>query len=188
MRGPGPQACHVQVQRAGETVAEAMADAFRPDLLRSGQGHGHHGFDARLHRPLPPGPGTVVLHLPQLGLNAPMQLLVPELDPPRPQLVEDMLRQPPGWTTADVAAHPACLQLDANAGRLGPERFTDAVFRFAFARWPTAAEARFHVASLRAGRITPQHLVLECLASRERAELPPGLPGPFDAEFPFMLS
>ncbi len=182
------EACHVQVNVAGETVAEAVADLFRQDVLHGGHGHGHHGFAARLRRRLPPGPCMAVMNLPRRGVGAPMPLVVPVLDAPAPERVEDMLRQLAGWTTADVASHVSCLRLEANYARRGGARFVDAVFRFAFGRWPTKAETRMNMDSLSAGRITPSGLMLECLASRERADLPPDLPSPFDPQFPFDLS
>ncbi len=183
-----PDACRVQVTYAGETVAEAMASLFRRDVLQGGLGHGHHGFQARLLRPLPPGSGMVMLHMPTHDAAAPMRVDVPELDPPTSERVEDILHRPQGWTVADVAAYPACLYLEANCARLGPARFTDAVFRFVLGRWPSEPESRMNVQSLAAGRITPRGLLLECLASRERAESAADLPGPFDPRFPFTLS
>ncbi len=183
-----PDACHVQVTYAGEKVAEGMASLFRRDMLQSGQGHGHHGFQARLLRPLPTGPAVVTLHVPAHGASAPMQVDVPELEPPTFERVEDILHQPPGWTVADVAAQPGCLCPEANCARLGPARFTDAVFRFVLGRWPSQPESAMNTQSLAAGRIAPRALLLECLASRERAESSFGLPGPFDPRFPFTLA
>ena len=183
-----PDACHVQVTYAGEKVAEGVASLFRGDVLQGGQSHGHHGFQARLLRPLPAGPVMVMLHLPAEGASAPMQVDVPELEPPTLERVEDILRQPPGWTVDDVAAHPGCLCPEANCARLGPARFTDAVFRFVFGRWPSEPESAMNTQSLAAGRIAPRALLLECLASRERAECRSGLPGPFDPRFPFTLA
>ncbi len=181
-------ACHVQVTYAGALVAEATARLFRRDVLAAGTSHGHHGFDARLLRPLPQGNLIVLLCLPEHDATAPMQVDVPPLDPPVRQRVEDMLRHPPGWTAADVGAHPECLGLDSNFAQLGPARYTDAVFRFVFSRWPSKAESRMNAASLAAGRITPTQLLLECLASRERADMRQELPGPFDPAFPFHLT
>ena len=183
-----PEACHVQALYAGELVAEAVARLFRRDVLDGGHGHGHHGFEARLRRPLPPGRGVVTMHLPAHRTSAPMMVDIPILEPPQAARVEDMLRQPPGWAVDDVAANAACLQPDANYARLGPARFTDAVFRFVFGRWPSKAENRMNADSLAAGRITPAGLLLECLGSRERADMPPALPGPFDPAFPFLLA
>ena len=183
-----PDACRVQVTYAGEMVAEAVAGLFRRDVLQSGSSHGHHGFQARLLRPLPPGPGRVVLHLPEQDAAAPMQVDVPELDPPAPERVEDILHHAPGWTVADLAAHLACLCPAENCARLGPAGFTDAVFRFVFGRWPSEPELRMNTQSLAAGRITPAGLLSECLASRERAESDADLPGPFDPRFPFVLA
>lgn len=182
-----PDACRVQMTYAGERVAEALACLFDRAVLAGGHGHGHHGFQAKLLRPLPPGPGVMTMRLPAQDAAAPMQVHIPELDPPAVEHVEDVLRQPPGWTAADVAAHLDCLRPEDNYARLGPERFTDAVFRFVFGRWPSEAESRMNTDSLAAGRVAPRALLLECLTSRERAESAAALPGPFDPGFPFSL-
>jgi hypothetical protein len=171
----------------GHLLAEAIAGIFRADLLRAGHGHGHYGYAARLRRPLPRGPTQVLLHLPELGVSAPMPLLVPDLLPPVVQKVEAMLVDPVGWTVADLLARPGCLDLDANHARLGSAVFVDAVFRFVLARWPSRAEARMNIDSLAAGRITPQAMLLDLLRSRERADMEPGLPSPFDPDFPFLV-
>ena len=182
-----PAANRVHITYAGEKIAEAVAGLFRADLLQAGYGHGHHGFLARLLRPLPPGPAVVMIHLPASEAEAPMQVEVPALEPPGEERVENMLCQPPGWSVADVAGHPGCLFPRANCARLGRAAFTDAVFRFVFGRWPSKAESRLNIDSLAAGRITPRALLLECLHSRERADLATALPGPFDPLFPFKL-
>ncbi len=180
-----PGACRVQVTLGGHVLAEAIADRFRPDLLRAGRGHGHYGFAARLRRPLPRGVATLTMHLPDRGVEAPMAVEVPELDPPARATVEALLEVPPGWTTDDLLAHPACLDMAGNAARLGPARFVDAVFRFVLARWPSAAEARMNIDSLAVGRISPEALLLDVLRSRERADMDTRLPSPFAADFPF---
>jgi len=177
--------CHVQVLHAGAPVAEAMASIFRSDLLRAGHGHGHHGFRARLHHPLPPGPCGVALHLPRHGRTAPMGLTVPPLDPPRKLSVEALLTTEPSWTVADLLAFPACLHADANYRRMGAPRFVDALYRFVFERWPSGAEARLHTDNLLRGRLTPQDLLVDFLGSGERADLGTQLISPFDPLFPF---
>lgn len=179
-------ACLVQIRLAGAVLAEAVADLFRPDLLRAGQGHGHYGFRAQLRQALPPGPCRVELHLPETGTTAPMPLRVPPPLPAGPVRVEALLARPDGWSTQDLLDHPACLDMAASHAALGTPRFVDAVFRFVFARWPIAAEARMNTESLAAGRITPAGLLAECLSSRERAGMPPGLPHPFAADFAFL--
>lgn len=170
----------------GKVVAEAVARAFRADLLRAGHGHGHYGFHARLRAGLPPGPCGVMLHLPATGMGAPMAVNVPRLDPPRPARVEDLLRVAPGWTVADLVARPGCLDMPGQHARLGTARFVDAVYRFALERWPSAAESRLHESGLHAGRIEPEGLLLELLTGRERADMAPDLACPYDPEFPFL--
>ena len=64
----------------------------------------------------------------------------------------------------------------------------DAVFRFAYARWPSPAELRMNVDSLRAGRVSPRALLMECLGSRERADMDPSLAAPFDPDYPFLTT
>ncbi len=177
--------CHVHVLLGGEKIAQAVANRFRGDLLRAGFGHGHYGFHARLCAQPPPGPTALLLHLPHLGASAPMQITVPPLHPAGPRRVEELLVDAPGWTVADVLARPDCLDMDAAHTCLGAERFIDAVFRFVFKRWPTRAETRVNTDGLRAGRITPAALLIECLGSRERGDMDPGIASPFDRTFPF---
>ncbi len=181
-----PQACHVQVRRGPELLAEAVADLFRPDLLRAGQGHGHYGFATRLRHTLPPGRCRVDMVLPASDVSAPMALDVPALDPGGPCPVERLLAARPAWSAQDVIARPDCIDAGANHASLGRDRFIDAVFRFALGRWPSAAESAMNASDLDSGRITPAGLLLECLGSRERAALPPGLPSPYAADFPFL--
>ena len=157
----------------------------RADLLRAGHGHGHYGFHARLRHPLPRGPCDVLLHLPHAGVSAPMRVEMPALEPRRAS-VEALLGRQPGWTTSDLVAHPDCVDAEATYARLGPERFVDAVFRFVLARWPSHAELRMNADSLRANRVSPRALLLECLCSRERADMDPFLPAPFESDYPFM--
>jgi hypothetical protein len=177
--------CHVQILLGGDMIAQAVANRFRGDLLRAGFGHGHYGFHARL-RTLPAiGPTAVLLHLPHLGASAPMQITVPPLHWPEPRRVEDLLSDPPGWTAADVLARPDCLDMEAAHAKLGAARFIDAVYRFVFKRWPTRAETRVNTDGLAAGRITPAALLVECLRSRERGDMDPGIASPFDRTFPF---
>jgi hypothetical protein len=183
-----PTPCHVQVLQAGTILAEAMAAAFRPDLLRMGHGHGHYGFAARLRRPLPPGPCTVALHLPRYGRTAPMALVVPQLTPPQQASVESLLAAPPTWRVADLREKIACLQPDQNFAQLGAARYIDAAYRFVLCRWPSKAESRLHTANLEHHRVSPQDFLRDLLASRERADLGTHLISPFDAEFPFTFT
>ena len=96
------QPSHVQVLHRQHVVAEAIAQDFRRDLLMGGHGHGHYGFLARLRVALPPGPCRVTLHLPRMGLDAPMAVRVPELAPARPATVEDLLQPADRWTAPAV--------------------------------------------------------------------------------------
>jgi len=177
--------CHVQVVVRRQVVAEALALEFRPDLLRSGHGHGHYGFRARLRAALPPGRCGVELHLPRTGVSARLGMEVPRLALAGPARVEALLATAPGWTTQDVLAMPSCLDMPASHASLGTARFVDAVFRFAFDRWPSDAEARHHAGDLETGRIAPGGLLLELLGSRERADMEPALISPFHPDFPF---
>jgi hypothetical protein len=180
--------CHIQVLQAGEVVAEALAAQFRPELLRTGHGHGHYGFRARLQKNLPPGPCTVALHLPHHGRTAPMALMVPRLDQAAPIKVEALLADAPSWTVDDLLAAPGCLEASENRRRMGTPRFVDAAYRFVLDRWPSKAEQLLHTRNLDHGRLGPQDLLLDLLGSRERAELGTALPSPFDAVFPFIFA
>jgi hypothetical protein len=177
--------CHIQVLHGGALMAEAMASAFRADLLRAGHGHGHYGFAARLRQPLPPGPSSVALHLPRQGSTAPMALHVPVLDPPQPITVEHLLAPEPSWTVADLLAAPGCLDTEANFRRMGAPRFVDALYRFVFERWPSKAETRLHTDNLCRRRLTAQDLLIDMLTSGERADLGSDLISPFDPLYPF---
>lgn len=177
--------CHVQVLHGGAMVAEAMAAAFRADLLRTGHGHGHYGFSARLLRPLPPGPCAVGMHLPRHGLTAPMGLVVPPLRAASALPVEALLATPPTWCVADILAAPGCVDAPGNLARMGSARFVDAGYRFVLARWPTKAEVRLHTDNLAHKRVGPQDFLLDLLRSRERADMGEELPSPFDSRFAF---
>ncbi len=182
------QPCHLRLGQGGAILAEALASVFRPDLLRTGHGHGHHGFRARLAAPLPPGPCSLAVSLPRQGQTVAMGVVVPDLRPARPCRVERLLRPTHTWTVADLLRHPACIPLDANLRVMGLPRFVDCLFHFALSRWPSAAEAAVHARDLERGRIAPKGLMVELLSSRERADLPPALAAPFAPEFPFHFS
>ena len=181
-------ACHVQVLHNNEILAEAMAARFRADLLRTGHGHGHYGFAARLRRSLPQGRCSVALHLPRLGRTAPMGLVVPALTAAAPVAVEALLASPPSWTAADLLASPGCLDAAGNCRRLGTRRFVDAGYRFVLDRWPSKSETSLHTDNLDRGRIGPQDFLLDLIGSRERADRGPYLPSPFDDIFPFTFA
>ena len=176
---------HVQVLHRDRIVAEAVARDFRRDLLMSGHGHGHYGFLARLRTALPPGPCRVVLHLPLVGVDAPMAVHVPNLAPARAATIEDLLRAAERWTTADLQLRPYCLDMARQHAAQGTPRFVDSAFRLMLERWPSPAEARSYAAALDAGRIGPQAVLEELLTSRERADMAPELASPYDPEFPF---
>ncbi len=179
--------CHVQALHEGRLLAEAVAGDYRADLLLAGIGHGHYGFQARLREALPPGPCTMRLHLPRTGSEAAIPVDVPVLDDVRACTVEMLVAAVRQWTTADLLARPACLNAEANLAAMGESRFVDGLFRFVLARWPSGAESRLHAATLRAGRSQPQELLLELLSSRERADMAPELPSPYDPVFPFSI-
>jgi hypothetical protein len=186
--GEDPAPCHAAVLQGTTIVAEAVAEEFRPDLLRSGCGHGHYGFRARLCQRLDEGPCSLMLTLPRAGLSAPMSVTVPKLAPPDRVTVEMLLQIPPGWTTGDLLEVPTCLNMERNHAAMATPRFVDAVFRFVLGRWPSDAEARHQAASLDGGIVSPTGLLVELLASRERADMPPGLVSPYHPGFPFATS
>ncbi len=183
-----PEACVVEIRYRGRKVAASMATGFRGDLLRQGYGHGHYGFSARLQHGLPPGPCELGLHLPHLGVTAPMAVAVPVLQPPEKVTVAALLQAPASWTVVDLCAAPACLAAEANYRRMGTDRFVDAGFRFVLARWPTKAETRHFTQALARFRLTPEAFLLDLLGSPERADLGADLPSPFDPTFPFALA
>jgi hypothetical protein len=180
--------CHMQVLFQGEIVAEAMAAIFRADLLRTGHGHGHYGFGARLRRVLPQGRCSVAMHLPAHGRTAPMGLVVPPLTLSGPVAVEYLLATPPSWTVDDLLAAPTCLDAVGNRTRLGTPRFVDGAYRFVLDRWPSKAESTLHTENLERGRLSPQDFLVDLLGSRERADLGAILPSPFDDAFPFTFA
>ncbi len=175
----------MQVQVQGETLAEAMASLFRPDLLRAGQGHGHFGFAARLRRVLPPGPSWLALHLPDHGETLPAAIQVPPHQMRGPAQVEWLLDEPPSWSVDDLLAAPGCLDWEAHLARLGPARFVDALFRFVLGRWAYKAEMRLHTDNLARRRVSAEDLLTDLLRSPERAESAARLPSPFDPSFSF---
>ena len=183
-----PRPCHVQVLHGGRLTAEAWASDIRLDLLRSGHGHGHHGFRARLRTPLPPGRCSLVLHLPHNGISASMAIVVPKLEGAKPQTVEALLAVPPVWQVGDLLERPDCLDMPRHLAAMGGPRFVDGLYRFVLNRWPSPAEARLNIGALQAGRVTPRALLVELLTCRERADMPPGLLSPFDPDFPFEAS
>ncbi len=157
---------------------------FRPDLLRAGLSHGHHGFAARLRSQLPAGRASLTLRLngePPIALR----IDVPGIVPGPPRSVEQLLAPPAPWTAADLLAHSACLPWPQFQLAMGIDRFVDAAFRFVLQRWPSKAEGQVHARALARGAIKAEDLVVKLLRSRERADMPSGLMSPFDPEFLF---
>jgi hypothetical protein len=175
----------VQVRLNGEPVAEALASAFRPDLLRGGHGHGHYGFLARARVALPPGPALFALFLPRHGQGIPVRLTIPPIPPPKPRPVESLLQPEPAWSVPDLARAIPCLHLKAQRAAMGTPRFVDACFQFALHRWPLDEEAAVYIQALEHKSATPDSVLAELLTSRERADLGDALPSPWDAAFPF---
>jgi hypothetical protein len=180
-----PSPAIVRIATAGRIVAQAAARLFRPDLLGGGRQHGHFGFAAHLAVALPPGPADFDLSCPGSDTRITARLTVPSLASPAPVAVEALLRGPAAWTTADLAAAPACIDAAAQRSRMGTARFVDVIFRFVLQRWPSTDEQRVFAAALDEERLSPQGFLLELLDSRERADLDPQLPSPWDADFPF---
>jgi hypothetical protein len=175
----------VRIATAGQIVAQAAARLFRPDLLARGQHHGHYGFNAHLAVALPPGPAAFDLSCNGQTTRITARLTVPAIAPPAPVPVESLLRGPPAWKTADLAANPACIDASAQRRLMGTARFVDVTFRFVLRRWPSRDEARVFAAALDEERLSPPGFLIELLGSRERADLGPALPSPWDADFPF---
>ena len=180
----------IQIRNDGEVVAEALASAFRPDLLRTGHGHGHYGFLARTRAALPPGPTVFALFLPRHNQGIPVRLTVPPIPAASKLPVGALLKPEPAWTGAELATAIACLDLRAQRAAMGTRRFVDVCFRFILRRWPLDDEAAVYAQALDSpaageGAISPDAFLAELLASRERADMDDTLPSPWDAAFPF---
>ncbi len=173
----------VSIWRGRTMIAEARACLFRPDLLRAGYGHGHVGFVARLRARL--APGRVALTLTSGGARKAARLTVPQAAEPPPATVEALLAPPAAWTVADLLAHPACIDWEAQCAALGEARFIDAAFRFVLNRWPSVAEAGVHGRALARRNVTAEGFLTKLLRSRERADMKPALMSPFDPDFLF---
>jgi hypothetical protein len=70
---------------------------------------------------------------------------------------------------------------------MGTPRFVDVSFQYVLRRWPLEEEAFVFVRAIDQADMTPDGFLAELLASRERADLGPGLPSPWDAHFPFTI-
>ncbi len=180
---PGPAS--VSILFRGAVVAEAIACAFRADLLSAGHGHGHYGFAARLRAPLRPGTALLSLLLDGHSAGTPRQIAVPKQRQASPCTVEDLLASPASWTGADLLGRPDCLPWSLYLARLGAPRFIDAAYRFVLARWPSEAEISVHARGLQQGHATAEGLIVRLLRSRERADLPALLVPPFHPDFLF---
>jgi hypothetical protein len=172
----------VQIRLGDQVVAEALAAAFRPDLLQGGHGHGHYGFLARAQIALPPGMGRFEIFLPRHGQGIPVRLDVP---PPAPVPVEALLQPEPAWTVPDLARALGCLDLPAQCAAMGTRRFVDVGFQFVVRRWPVDEEVAVFARAIEEGGMSPESFLAELLASRERADLGAALASPWDATFPF---
>lgn len=180
--------CRVAVVLAGRVLGEAFADAFRPDLLLLGIGHGHHAFAVRLRAPLPRGVHRLQLRGPDGEETVGDAVDAPEPAPLPPVPVTALLSRGDQWRAADVLAGVACLAPEANLAAMGPARFVDCCYRFVLGRWPGAHEAAPTVESLGAGSLAAAELLRIMLASPERQALDAPLASPYDAAFPFTLS
>lgn len=175
----------VEVRMNGQTLAQAAAMDFRPDLLAGGHGHGHYGFAARLTAFLPPGPAVFDLFLPRHGQAIRVRLVVPRLTPPAPARVEDLLQPRAVWQVPELLPHLDCLNLAANRAEMGTARFVDVSLRFCLRRWPAAEEADVYIRALTHEGLSEAGFLTELLTSRERADLGQALASPWDAEFPY---
>ena len=178
----------LEIRHRGRAVAQAAALAFRPELVATGHGHGHYGFAARLIHAVASGPADFELFLPRRDQSIRVRLSVPELVPPLRARVEQLLVEPPTWTVADVCRAPHCLNLAAERAAMGTPRFVDVTFHFALNRWPADDEASVYVRALDAEGTGEADFLVELLTSRERADLDPALPSPWDPLFPYTRS
>jgi hypothetical protein len=177
----------VEIRLRGQVVARALAAAFRADLLRGGHGHGHYGFLARACVALAPGMARLELFLPRHDQGIPVRVTVPVIPAPSPVPVEALLRPEPAWTVAALAASLGCLDLAGQCERMGTQRLVDVSFQYVLRRWPLEEEAFVFVRAIDQGEMSPDGFLAELLASRERADLGPDLPSPWDAQFPFVI-
>jgi hypothetical protein len=179
----------VEIRDRDTVAACAAAQDFRPDLLRAGHGHGHYGFAARLCADTPPpGPKNFSLFLPHVGQGIGVRLVVPALQPPRAQRVEDLLVTHRAWTVAELLGHVACLDLARHMAEWGIPRFVDACFQFALTRWPSDAESFVYCRTLSREETTPDAFMEELLHLPERADLGEAIASPWDPYFPFTLA
>jgi hypothetical protein len=175
----------VQIRLGELVVAEALASAFRPDLLRGLHGHGHYGFLARARAALVPGSALFTLFLPRHGQGIPVRLTVPAIPPAAALPVAALLQAENSWTGADLAHAVQCLDLPAQRAAMGTARFVDVSFQLVLQRWPMDEEGAVFVQAIDEGATSPDAFLAELLGSRERADLPAALPSPWDAAFPF---
>ena len=181
-----PQPVMVEVRHEGQTVARAVATLFRDDLLRGLHGHGHYGFQARLLATISPGSALFELFLPRRSQGVRTMLTVPKLDVPVHATVEALLQSQRTWTAEALVPYIACLGLAEQHASLGTARFIDMAYRFALRRWPSAPESQVYASALDEARLSTDGLLAELLTSRERQDIGPDLPSPWDAAFPFV--
>jgi hypothetical protein len=166
----------------GSLIAEAVAQDYRAGLLDAGYGLGHCEFTARLRTIPPPGEQTIELRLMgEAEASLAFTLAVP---PPRP--VAEPPRPKSQWTDAEVLAGLGHFRLPDQLAALGPERFTDGVFRFVLGRWPEDEMLEEARRAVDRGGFDVEGFVVAVLESGERRchEAPP-LTSPFDYRFPF---
>ena len=125
------------------------------------------------------------LFLPRHDQGIPVRLNVPPIPHAVALPVEALLRPEPTWTVPDLAASLRCLDLPAQCATMGTPRFVDVTYQFALRRWPLDEEAAVYVTAIDHGETSPDAFLGELLASRERADLGPALPSPWDAAFPY---
>lgn len=180
---------HVRVLWENEPIAEAVADAFRLDLLHAGKGLGHCGFFARLSRELPPGEHvfTLIAVLADGGeieIARDLALVMPA-DPEIRAGLPESPRERALWRDEDVLGHLAQFDLPRHCREMGVERFVDVVYRFVLDRWADDSARGLYPSILEKASLTPEAFFSIILTSDERKGRQTPLPSPFDYRFPF---
>ncbi len=180
--------CHIQVRLGGVILGEDMADKFRLDLLEAGLRHGYCAFYAYIpltrsgYYPLELVDGRTGNRLDALPAR---EIFVPPLVKGAAASAARSAALQSNWTDEQVLEHVSCLQLDANLEHMGPERFVDAVFRFALGRWADERALDGYCGALRSATITPTDVFRTVMTSEERKQQSRRLPSPVEKEFPF---
>ena len=181
--------CHIQVLQAGEVVAEALAAQFRPELLRTGHGHGHYGFRARLQKK--PAAGTVhrgAAFAASWAHSADGAYWSPGLTRQHQSTWRHCWPTRRAGRSMTCLRHPAAWRPSKTAGAWArPASSTPPIVSCSIAGRARPSKL-LHTRNLDHGRLGPQDLLLDLLGSRERAELGTALPSPFDAVFPFIFA